>query len=78
MRTPQEFARLREQAVALRRQGKSRRQIKEILGFASGEAAPGEGFEPSSDGTKTRYLAWLDHPGMLVSSLYREAAADRT
>jgi hypothetical protein len=33
MRTPQELARLREQAVALRRQGKSRRQIKEILGF---------------------------------------------
>jgi hypothetical protein len=33
MRTPQELARLREQAIALRRQGKSRRQIKEILGF---------------------------------------------
>ena len=25
--------------------------------------APGEGFEPPSDGTKTRCLAWLDHPG---------------
>jgi AcrR family transcriptional regulator len=32
MRTPQELDRLREQAVMLRRQGKSRRQIKEILG----------------------------------------------
>jgi hypothetical protein len=32
MRTPQELDRLREQAIALRRQGKSRRQIKEILG----------------------------------------------
>ncbi len=25
--------------------------------------APGEGFEPPSNGTKTRCLAWLDHPG---------------
>lgn len=33
MRTPQELAHLREQAVTLRRQGKSRRQIQEILGF---------------------------------------------
>jgi len=32
MRTPQEIDQLRKQAVALRRQGKSRRQIKEILG----------------------------------------------
>ena len=32
MRTPQELDQLREQAVTLRRQGKSRRQIKEILG----------------------------------------------
>src|SRR6202050_4325531 len=32
MRTPQDRDRLREQAVALRRQGKSLRQIKEILG----------------------------------------------
>ena len=32
MCTPQEIDQLREQAVALRRQGKSRRQIKEILG----------------------------------------------
>jgi transcriptional regulator with XRE-family HTH domain len=32
MRTSQEIDQLREQAVALRRQGKSRRQIKEILG----------------------------------------------
>ncbi len=35
MRTPQELDRLREQAIALRRQGKSRRQIKEALGFIS-------------------------------------------
>lgn len=33
MRTAQELNRLREQAVMLRRQGKSRRQIKEILGL---------------------------------------------
>jgi hypothetical protein len=33
MRTRQELARLREEAVALRRAGKSRREIKEILGF---------------------------------------------
>jgi hypothetical protein len=32
MRTPQELALLKERAVTLRRQGKSRRQIKEILG----------------------------------------------
>jgi hypothetical protein len=32
MRTPQETALLQKQAVTLRRQGKSRRQIKEILG----------------------------------------------
>jgi hypothetical protein len=32
MRTPQELDRLRERAVGLRRQGKSLRQIKEILG----------------------------------------------
>jgi hypothetical protein len=32
MRTSQELDQLREQAVMLRRQGKSRRQIKEILG----------------------------------------------
>jgi hypothetical protein len=31
MRTSQELARLRDQAITLRRQGKSRRQIKEIL-----------------------------------------------
>jgi hypothetical protein len=35
MRTPQELDRLKEQAVQLRRQGKSRRQIKEALGFIS-------------------------------------------
>jgi hypothetical protein len=35
MRTPQELDRLREQAVTLRRQGKSRLQIKEALGIAS-------------------------------------------
>lgn len=33
MRTKQDLARLREEAVALRRAGKSRREIKEILGF---------------------------------------------
>jgi transcriptional regulator with XRE-family HTH domain len=32
MRTPQELEQLREQAVTLRRQGKSRTQIKDILG----------------------------------------------
>jgi hypothetical protein len=32
MRTPQELDRLREQAVTLRREGKSLRQIKQILG----------------------------------------------
>jgi transposase len=32
MRTPQELDRLREQAVILRREGKSLRQIKQILG----------------------------------------------
>jgi hypothetical protein len=32
MRTPQEMAALRERAIQLRREGKSRRQIKEILG----------------------------------------------
>jgi len=35
MRTRQELDRLREEAAALRRQGESRRQIKEILGFIS-------------------------------------------
>jgi hypothetical protein len=35
MRTSQELDRLREQAVMLRRQGKSRREIKEILGFGN-------------------------------------------
>jgi hypothetical protein len=35
MRTPQELDQLRKQAVTLRRQGKSRREIKEILGFIS-------------------------------------------
>jgi hypothetical protein len=35
MRTKQELYRLKEQAVMLRRQGKSRREIKEILGFVS-------------------------------------------
>ena len=33
MRTEQDLARLRENAIALRRAGKSRREIKEILGF---------------------------------------------
>jgi transcriptional regulator with XRE-family HTH domain len=35
MRTAQELDRLREQAIALRRAGKSRREIKEILGIIS-------------------------------------------
>jgi transposase-like protein len=35
MRTPQELDRLREQAVTLRRQGKSRRQIQGILGIGN-------------------------------------------
>jgi hypothetical protein len=35
MRTKQELDRLREQAIALRRQGKSRRQITGILGPVS-------------------------------------------
>jgi hypothetical protein len=39
MRTWQEMDHLREQAVALRRQGKSRRQIKEILGPLSNNTA---------------------------------------
>jgi len=46
MRTPQELALLKERAVTLRRQGKSRRQIKEILGPMSNstldEALKGE------------------------------------
>ena len=33
MRSSQELAALREQAVRLRREGKSRREIKKILGF---------------------------------------------
>ena len=32
MRSPQEISALRERAIQLRREGKSRRQIKEILG----------------------------------------------
>jgi hypothetical protein len=56
MRTPQELDHLREQAVTLRRQGKSRRQIKEALGFISnstlnqilrGEPLPPERAGPS-------------------------------
>jgi hypothetical protein len=35
MRTSQELDQLRKEAVALRRQGRSRRQIKEMLGFIS-------------------------------------------
>jgi transcriptional regulator with XRE-family HTH domain len=35
MRSNQELPRLKEQAIALRRAGKSRRQIKEILGIVS-------------------------------------------
>src|ERR1700745_2987795 len=35
MRTAKEMAALRERAIQLRRQGKSRRQIKEILGSMS-------------------------------------------
>jgi hypothetical protein len=35
MRSNQELLRLKEQAIALRRAGKSRRQIKEILGIVS-------------------------------------------
>ncbi len=35
MRTPQEMAALRERIIQLRREGKSRRQIKEILGSMS-------------------------------------------
>ena len=35
MRTAREMADLRERAVQLRREGKSRRQIKEILGMMS-------------------------------------------
>ena len=38
--------------------------------------APGEGFEPPSDGTKTRCLAWLDHPGKFRSSLYLDPAGE--
>jgi len=38
MRTNQELARLREQAIALRRQGKSLRQIKQILGPIGNQA----------------------------------------
>lgn len=38
MRTPQELDQLREHAVALRRQGRSRRQIMEILGPMSNAA----------------------------------------
>ena len=38
--------------------------------------APGEGFEPPSDGTKTRCLAWLDHPGKFESSLYLDPAGE--
>src|SRR6476646_1454491 len=46
MRTAKEMAALRERAIQLRRQGKSRRQIKEILGTMSNstldEALKGE------------------------------------
>lgn len=50
MRTPQELDRLREQAVALRREGKSRRQIKEIIG-------------PMSDSTLDKALKGEPPPG---------------
>jgi len=46
MRSPQEISALRERAIQLRREGKSRRQIKEILGPMSNstldEALKGE------------------------------------
>jgi hypothetical protein len=63
MRTSQEIDRLREQAVMLRRQGKSRTQIKEILGFSSnstlnqllrGEPLPPERVGPGYAESKRR------------------------
>jgi hypothetical protein len=38
--------------------------------------APGEGFEPPSNGTKTRCLAWLDHPGKFRFLLYPDLVAN--
>jgi transcriptional regulator with XRE-family HTH domain len=62
MRTTQELDRLQEQAVTLRRQGKSRREIKEILGIASstlnqilrGEPLPPERVTPGYAESKRR------------------------
>ncbi len=66
MRTSQEHDRLREQAVALRREGKSRRQIKEILGITSnatlnqllsGEPLPPERTAPTYAESRVRAAA---------------------
>jgi len=63
MRTRQELDQLRDQAVILRRQGKSRRQIKEILGLTSnstlnqvlrGEPLPAERAGPGYAESKRR------------------------
>jgi hypothetical protein len=69
MRTPQELDRLREQAVTLRRQGKSRSQIKELLGIASstlqqvlrGEPLPPERVTPGYAESRRRAAEGLRH-----------------
>jgi hypothetical protein len=89
MRTQQELDRLREQAVTLRRQGKSRLQIKEILGIASstlqqilrGEPLPPERVTPgyaesrrrAAEGIR-RYWA-AEHPAREAARAAISAAA---
>ncbi len=62
MRTPQELDRLREQAITLRRQGKSLRQIKEILG-------------PMSNSTLNRILSGEPLPPWRTGPGYAESRA---
>jgi hypothetical protein len=64
MRTPQELHRLREQAITLPRQGKSLRQIKEILGPMSNSAL----HDALRGEPQDRRLGWREHDGTLRGS----------
>jgi hypothetical protein len=89
MRTPQELDRLRDQAVTLRRQGKSRRQIQETLGIATstlnqilrGEPLPPERTWPGYEESKRRAAEGLrrhwaaEHPAREATRAAVSAAA---
>ena len=82
-----EFSQLREQAIALRRAGKSRRQIKELLGTTSnwtlneslkGEPPPPQNFRPNAKDDTRANARVLREQGLSYNQIAAELEVSKS